>query len=598
MNKNHLLTVAVEDYFQATALGKLVPDHRWSRFESRIEPNTHRTLDLLDEYGIKATFFVLGWIADKMPDVCREIVNRGHELASKGYYHKPLHKMLRDEFQEDARNSKQAIEQATGKEVLGYRIAQGRFGIEDIWVLELLSEAGYRYDSSFYPRFRSIASEPWRRFPHIVHCNAGDIWECPLSSTGTDFFLLPAAGGNYFRQAPKMIVKMIFRQWAHTYDSPFNMYFHIWELDPELPIVTSASWLSKIRMYRNIGKMQNVYVELFQQYNFQGLARHLNYKPVEVDKSEVSTLLDSHEIEPNNRTNDHKIGSREKSDTIINQDNSQAASERTDVTIVIPCYNEELVLPYLSNTLREVKQYLINRWRLKFLFVDDGSSDNTWEALNQIFGRRKNFAMVRHSKNQGVAAAILTGLRNADTEIVCSIDCDCTYDPHQIETMIPMLDENVAMVTASPYHKLGQVLNVPGWRLFLSKGLSSIYRHLLHHKFATYTSCFRVYRRSALKNIEIQNTNFLGILETLALLDINGNKIVECPAILEVRIFGTSKMKTVRTIFGHLGLIFHILKLKFKKKTIVRKIRSWFSKELPSEDYQAENINSHDLQDH
>lgn len=571
MNRNHLLTIAVEDYFQATALGKLVPDNRWGRFESRITLNTQRTLDMLDEHDIKATFFVLGWIADKMPEVCREIAGRGHELASKGYYHKPLHQMSPDTFREDARCSKRAIEQVVGTEVLGYRIAQGHFGLDDLWVLDVLGEEGYRYDSSIYPRFRSIVSEPWRRFPHIVQCSAGDMWEYPLSSTGTDFFLLPAAGGNYFRQAPRVFVKLIFWQWAFTYKSPFNMYFHIWELDHKLPKISSASWLSKIRMYRNIGRMKDVYGALFKHYRFQGIARHLGIAPGTLDHAKTHVAAECPQLEPDYASPYHRDNySTGSAIAPIGTDSSSPVNQeetgRTEVTVVIPCFNEELVLPYLSNTLRELEQQLSHHWKPQFLFVDDGSTDNTWEALQHLFGDHQNCAMISHEQNRGVAAAILTGLRNADTEIVCSIDCDCTYDPHQLAVMIPMLKDDVAMVTASPYHPLGQVLNVPFWRLFLSKGLSSIYRHLLHHKLATYTSCFRVYRRTALMEVRLHKNNFLGILETLAWLDIKGAKIVECPAILEVRIFGESKMKTINTIFGHLGIIFRIFVLKMIEK--------------------------------
>jgi glycosyl transferase family 2/uncharacterized protein DUF3473 len=360
------------------------------------------------------------------------------------------------------------------------------------------------------------------------------------------------------------------------------MYFHIWELDPKLPKISSASWMSRIRMYRNNARMKDVYGELFQHYRFQGIARHLDLSPGKRDIAINHTAPGCRPLEPGNVSpygfDNHSTGSEKTPpgpDT--RRQENQEETERSWVTIVIPCYNEELVLPYLSNTLQELEQQLVQFWKLRFLFVDDGSTDNTWEALQHLFGERHNYTMISHEKNRGVAAAILTGLQNADTEIVCSIDCDCTYDPHQLEVMIPMLKDDVALVTASPYHPLGQVLNVPFWRLFLSKGLSSIYRHLLHHKLATYTSCFRVYRRSALMGVVLKKNNFLGILETLAWLDIKGKKIVECPAVLEVRIFGASKMKTINTIFGHLGLISRIFVLKMIDKKTVKRIKHWIS---------------------
>ena len=111
--------------------------------------------------------------------------------------------------------------------------------------------------------------------------------------------------------------------------------------------------------------------------------------------------------------------------------------ERLPATIVIPCYNEELILPYLANTLRSVEDKLGGQYRLEFLFVDDGSSDDTYHALQRLFGERANYRIVRHPKNLGVAGAIGTGLAAAETDVVCSIDCDCTYDPHTLGEMIP-----------------------------------------------------------------------------------------------------------------------------------------------------------------
>jgi glycosyltransferase involved in cell wall biosynthesis len=157
--------------------------------------------------------------------------------------------------------------------------------------------------------------------------------------------------------------------------------------------------------------------------------------------------------------------------------------------------------------------------------------------------------------NQGVAAAILTGIQVAPTDVVCSIDCDCTYDPLQLERMIPLLVEGVDMVTASPYHPDGEVKNVPGWRLFLSRSLSALYRVVLNHRLATYTSCFRVYRKESVASLRVKEGGFLGVAEMLGRLDIDGGTIVECPAVLEVRLLGRSKMKTVRTILGHLRLL-------------------------------------------
>jgi glycosyltransferase involved in cell wall biosynthesis len=231
---------------------------------------------------------------------------------------------------------------------------------------------------------------------------------------------------------------------------------------------------------------------------------------------------------------------------------------RTPVTVVVPCFNEESVLPYLAKTLARVTADLGSLYDLRFVFVDDGSTDRTWEVLESTFGARPDCRLVRHERNAGVATAILTGIREADTEVVCSIDCDCTYDPQQLRDLIPMLQDDVALVTASPYHSSGRVLNVPAWRLALSKGLSALYRRVLRQKLRTYTSCFRVYRRSAVLDLPIREGGFLGVAEMLGVLDLEGKRIVERPAVLEVRLLGHSKMKLARTVAGHLRLLFRL----------------------------------------
>jgi glycosyltransferase involved in cell wall biosynthesis len=234
---------------------------------------------------------------------------------------------------------------------------------------------------------------------------------------------------------------------------------------------------------------------------------------------------------------------------------ARGEDERLPATIVIPCYNEELILPYLANTLRSVEDKLGSQYRLKFLFVDDESSDDTYQALQRLFGQQANYRIVRHAKNLGVAGAIGTGLAAAETEVVCSIDCDCTYDPHVLGEMIPLLASDVDMVTASPYHPRGGVRNLPAWRLSLSRSLSRLYRLLLRHKLYTYTSCFRVYRRGQVLQVGVRHTDFLGIAELLARLDLAGGGIVEFPATLQVRMLGRSKMRVLETILGHLGLL-------------------------------------------
>jgi len=138
--RQHILTVAVEDWFQGGSFGRLIEQKQWYRFETRIERNTQRTFELLDEYDAKATFFVLGWVAEQMPELVAEIASRGHEVASLGYHHRTIKGLSRDEFREDLLRAQEAIESASGQKLLGYRIADQWLGPKDLWALDVLAE--------------------------------------------------------------------------------------------------------------------------------------------------------------------------------------------------------------------------------------------------------------------------------------------------------------------------------------------------------------------------------------------------------------------------------------------------------------------------
>lgn len=236
------------------------------------------------------------------------------------------------------------------------------------------------------------------------------------------------------------------------------------------------------------------------------------------------------------------------------------------ISIVVPCFNEEPALLSLRERLRGMNAFLRVKYDVRLVLVDDGSTDNTWLLMSDLFGAEPNCKLVRQPKNLGVAATILNGIRAADTEIVCSIDSDCTYDPRELGKLVPMLTSGVDLVTGSPYHPLGEVHDVPRWRLALSKTASSLYRRVLRHKLYTYTSCFRVYRRSAILKVDLKSGGFLGIAELISKLESQGSNIVECPTTLGVRAQGTSKMKVARVLLGHLFLLSQLLAARGQKR--------------------------------
>jgi polysaccharide deacetylase family protein (PEP-CTERM system associated) len=555
----HILTVALEDYFHVTPLEAVVTQERWYRFEMRLEESTRRTLDLLDECGARATFFVLGWVADAAPELVRAVADRGHEVASKGYYHRDIRGLGREAFREDALRAREALVRACGRQVLGFRLPQQWLRPADLWMLDVLAECGYAYDSSMRLMLRTYAAEPWRQFPHRTEIGGRPFLEVPLSSLQLLGIHVPIAGGNYFRQFPHRLMRRGVAYWDRHHASPYVMYFHTWELDPDQPRLQGVSLRQQIRQYRNLDKMPAMLRHYLERYRFTSIAEYFDLDVAPAPSVAVATPAG---MSPG------PLGT-------AGPPPATAAAPALPVTVVVPCYNEEQSLRYLANTLRSVRRRLADRYDVRLLFVDDASTDGTWQALHTVFAGEPGCDFVRHETNRGVAAAIVTGITHATSDIVCSIDCDCTYDPHELGSMIPLLTPGVDLVTASPYHPVGRVKNVPPWRLFLSRSLSRLYRLVLRQRVHTYTSCFRVYRRSAALRVPISRGGFLGIAELLGRLDLAGAGIAEYPATLESRLLGRSKMKVLRTILGHLGLLAEFT----VHRVLGRPVRRWTTRD-------------------
>ena len=249
------------------------------------------------------------------------------------------------------------------------------------------------------------------------------------------------------------------------------------------------------------------------------------------------------------------------------------------ITVIIPCMNEEDSADNLYTSIRRLENRLVE-YAFEFVIVDDGSTDRSVEDLEFLFRHHENVRIVVHGENRGIAAAIQTGMLAANTEILCSMDFDCTYDPLQFANLIPALTDEVDLVTASPYHPHGRVLNVPAWRLFISRCASGLYRFLMRPDLYTYTSCFRVYRASAVTGIPLVHQGFVGVAELLWRLDRSGGTIVEIPAVLDVRQFGQSKMRVVQVTLAHLRLLLRILVQRPFFANTITWVRSFFLRDV------------------
>ncbi len=234
-----------------------------------------------------------------------------------------------------------------------------------------------------------------------------------------------------------------------------------------------------------------------------------------------------------------------------------APSEPRTVAVVVPCFNEAESLANLAAGLARLGAAMAGKYQLQIVLVDDGSRDGTWNLLQERFGGQSEVRLVQHDCNRGIAAAIATGIREANAEIVASLDADCTYEPTQLVELLKRLSDDVDVVVASPYHPAGRVVGVPQWRLALSRLASRMYGLVMRNRLHTYTSCVRVYRRSAVADLRLSHGGFVGIVELLWQVDRRGGRIVECPAVLTLRATGQSKMRTARTALAHLRFLAH-----------------------------------------
>jgi polysaccharide deacetylase family protein (PEP-CTERM system associated) len=248
------LTVDVEDYFQVSALAPHIARADWDRIPCRVERNVERILELLAEFSAKATFFTLGWIAERHPQLVRRIVDAGHELASHGYGHLRIQMQTPNEFAQDIGRAKKLLEDLAGTEVKGYRAPSFSIGQSTRWAFNQIAEAGYRYSSSVYPVRHDLYGMPDApRFPYRPRW---DLLEIPVSTTRILGRNLPAGGGGYFRLLPYSVSRALIRR-INSFDrQPSVFYFHPWEIDWQQPRVPGTTAKTRVRHYVNLRRTE------------------------------------------------------------------------------------------------------------------------------------------------------------------------------------------------------------------------------------------------------------------------------------------------------------------------------------------------------
>ncbi len=248
------LTIDVEDYFQVSALAPYIDRRAWDRVECRVEANVDRILMLLGERDVKATFFTLGWIAERYPSMVRRIVEQGHELASHGYGHQRVSELSPTQFREDVTRAKRILEAAGGCRVLGYRAPSFSIGAANLWALDVLAEAGYRYSSSIYPIRHDHYGMP--DAPRFAHRLASGLLEVPMTTLRVMNRNLPSSGGGFFRLLPYAASRWMLRRVNRRDHRPAVFYFHPWEIDPGQPRIDGVDLKTRFRHYLNLGRME------------------------------------------------------------------------------------------------------------------------------------------------------------------------------------------------------------------------------------------------------------------------------------------------------------------------------------------------------
>ncbi len=284
------LSVDVEDYFHVSAFESVCPPETWGARELRVERNTERMLEILAEAGVSATFFVLGWVAERCPGLVRRIHAAGHEVASHGYGHRRVGGMDREAFRKDIRRSKALLEDLTGEAVLGYRAPSYSISPGSLWAFDEIVAAGYAYDSSVFPvRHDLYGLAEWPRFPFRLERLEGEgagnwvpveegvppdpareaLVEVPITPVRVAGRNWPVAGGGYFRLFPYALTRRALRRIHRVDGHPFVFYVHPWEIDPGQPRISGAGLRSWFRHYVNLDKTEGKLRRLLGEFRFQ-----------------------------------------------------------------------------------------------------------------------------------------------------------------------------------------------------------------------------------------------------------------------------------------------------------------------------------------
>lgn len=266
------LTIDVEDYFQVSAFEDIINPGDWDTMEQRVVGNTEKVLELLAQHNTKATFFIVGWIAERFPQLVQTIHNQGHPIGCHSYWHRKVYDLSPEQFRDDTTRVKSILEKITGQPVLGYRAPSYSITANSLWALDILKELGFTYDSSIFPIYHDTYGIPGA--PRFAYQHANGLLEYPISTARFFGRSIPVSGGGYFRLFPYWFTRYALRTINQQEDKPFIFYLHPWELDQEQPRMRHAKPLSRFRHYNNLSKTTYRLKRLLSEFSFTPLPVH------------------------------------------------------------------------------------------------------------------------------------------------------------------------------------------------------------------------------------------------------------------------------------------------------------------------------------
>ena len=277
------MTVDVEDYFHVSAFEKVITPADWKSCQPTVDYNTRAILDLFAKHNTKGTFFILGWVAEAFPELIAEIAKQGHEIASHGMNHRRASTQSRAELKEDIQTSIHLLEDISGNKVLGYRAPSFSIGKNNEWAFELLAELGIVYSSSTYPIEHDLYGTP--EWPRFIYQRSEGVIEIPIPTIREKESNTGIGGGGYFRLYPYWLSKRRINKYLAQENAPYSFYFHPWEIDPNQPKVSNASFKSKFRHYINLSKMAGKIERLLTDYHWSSM------QDVYLDNNQIKTKL-------------------------------------------------------------------------------------------------------------------------------------------------------------------------------------------------------------------------------------------------------------------------------------------------------------------